>query len=99
MTEFRKPSSRFDCDAHTIAFEPKQGEYVYMSNEKNKGGRPPAHPGLRRVHVSLRLPQWIVQWIAEQPKTTAELVEAALLKTHKLRRSKPPHDLVKRGKP
>ena len=30
MTRGRKPSRRFDYDAHTIAFDPKQGEYVYM---------------------------------------------------------------------
>jgi hypothetical protein len=38
--------------------------------------------------VPLRLPEWLVQWMAEQAETPAELVEAALLKAHKLR---PPH--------
>jgi hypothetical protein len=56
-----------------------------MSADKNKGGRPPAPLGLRRVNVPLRLPEWLVQWMAEQPETPAELIEAALLKAHKLR--------------
>jgi len=52
--------------------------------DKSKGGRPPAPPGLRRVHVPLRLPEWLVQWMAEQESTPAELIEAALLARHKL---------------
>lgn len=35
--------------------------------------------------MPLRLPEWLVQWMAEQPETPAELIEAALLKAHKLR--------------
>ena len=50
--------------------------------DKSKGGRPPAPPGLRRVNVPLRLPEWLVQWMAEQAETPAELIEAALLKAH-----------------
>jgi hypothetical protein len=57
---------------------------------KSKGGRPPAPPGLRRVNVPLRLPEWLVQWMAEQPETPAELIEAALLKAHKLRAPRAP---------
>ena len=55
----------------------------------NKGGRPPAPPGLRRVNVPLRLPEWLVQWMAEQPETPAELIEAALLKARYARRVRP----------
>ena len=58
--------------------------------DKSKGGRPPAPPGLRRVNVPLRLPEWLVQWMAEQPETPAELIEAALLKAHKLRPPRAP---------
>jgi len=56
-----------------------------MSADKSKGGRPPAPHGLRRVNVPLRLPEWLVQWMAEQAETPAELIEAALLKAHKLK--------------
>jgi hypothetical protein len=73
-----------------IALEPRIGEYVYMNNDKSKGGRPPAPPGLRRVNVPLRLPEWLVRWMAEQPETPAELIEAALLKAHKLRPPRAP---------
>jgi hypothetical protein len=51
---------------------------------------PPVLPGLRRVNVPLRLPEWLVQWMAEQPETPAELIEAALLKAHKLRPPRAP---------
>ena len=56
--------------------------------EKNKGGRPPALPGLRREQVPVRLPAWLVQWLAHQVETPAALIEAALLKIHKLRAPK-----------
>lgn len=56
-----------------------------MSTDKSKGGRPPAPPSMRRVNVPLRLPEWLVQWMAEQPETPAKLIEAALLLAHKLR--------------
>ena len=40
--------------------------------------------------MPLRLPEWLVQWMAEQPETPAELIEAALLKAHKLRPPRAP---------
>ena len=61
-----------------------------MPAAKIKGGRPPAQPGLRRVNVPLRLPEWLVQWMAEQAETPADLIEAALLKAHKLRQPRAP---------
>ena len=63
--------------------------------DKSKGGRPPAPPGLLRVNVPLRLPEWLVQWMSEQAETPAELIEAALLKAHKLR---PPRALQRIAK-
>lgn len=59
-----------------------------MTDDKNKGGRPPAPPQLQRVNVPLRLPRWLVEWIDQQEGTRAELIEAALLKAHKLRQPK-----------
>ena len=61
-----------------------------MSTNKSKGGRPHAPPGLRRVNVPLRLPEWLAQWMAEQAETPAELIEAALLKANKLRPPRAP---------
>ena len=64
-------------------------------SDKSKGGRPPAPPGLRRVNVPLRLPEWLVQWMAAQAETPAELIESALLKAHKLRPHKAMAELQK----
>ena len=55
---------------------------------RNKGGRPPAPPALRRVNVPVRLPAWLVEWMAQQPETPATLIEDALLKAHKLKAPK-----------
>jgi hypothetical protein len=37
----------------------------------------------------VRLPAWLVEWMAQQPDTPAALIEAALLKSHKLRPPNP----------
>ena len=63
---------------------------VSSVSEKNKGGRPPAPPGLRRVNVPVRLPEWLAEWLAERRETPASLIEAALLKVHKLRAPREP---------
>ena len=63
---------------------------LHAMTDKSKGGRPPAPPGLLRVNVPLRLPEWLVQWMSEQAETPAELIEAALLKAHKLRPPRAP---------
>lgn len=54
-------------------------------SDKSKGGRPPAPPQMQRVNVPLRLPRWLVEWIDQQDGTRADVIEAALLKAHKLR--------------
>jgi DNA polymerase-3 subunit alpha len=46
--------------------------------------------GAETTPVPLRLPEWLVQWMAEQAETPAELIEAALLKAHKLRPPRAP---------
>ena len=61
----------------------------------SKGGRPPAPPGFRRVNVPVRLPEWMVEWMVRQwmedpEKTATALIEAALLKAHKLRLPRAP---------
>jgi hypothetical protein len=42
------------------------------------------------VNVPVRLPAWLVEWMAAQPDTPAALIEAALLKAHKLRPPRAP---------
>ena len=61
-----------------------------MTN-KSKGGRPPAPPGVRRVNVPLRLPEWQAQWLkSHDGVNSCEIIEAALLKVHKLRPPREP---------
>lgn len=48
-------------------------------------GRPFIAAHLQRVSVPLRLPRWLVKWIDAQEGTRADVIEAALLKAHKLR--------------
>lgn len=55
---------------------------------QRKGGRTPAEPHLRRVNVPVRLPAWLVEWIDAQAGTRADVIEAALLKAHKLKQPK-----------
>lgn len=62
-----------------------------MPGGKREGaGRPLAPEMLKKRMVSIRLPEWLIQWMDEQPKTNrAVLIEQALSKLHKL---KPPKD-------
>ena len=53
-------------------------------------GRKPTDPQVVRVPGPLRLPTWLVEWIDTQPGTRADLIEAALLKAHKLRPPRAP---------
>ena len=56
--------------------------------DKPKAGRPPAPPHLKRVDVPLRLPAWLVAWIDAQPGTRAGVIEAALMRAHKIKQPK-----------
>lgn len=51
-------------------------------------GAPKKPPALVKVPVSLKLPRWLLEWLADQDKSRAVLIEEALCKTHKL---KPPN--------
>lgn len=53
-------------------------------------GRKPTDPNLVRVAVPLRLPAWLVEWIDAQPSTRAQVIEAALLKAHRLKAPREP---------
>ena len=61
-----------------------------MTDKQRGGARAGAgrkvHPQhLKRIGVPLRLPAWLVQWIDTLPGTRAAVIEAALLKAHKLK--------------
>ena len=49
---------------------------------REKRVRQPLQPGERRIGVHVRLPEWLVQWMAEQPETTTQMVEAAVLRSY-----------------
>ena len=66
------------------------GEDKKRGGARDGAGRKPADPHLVRVAVPLRLPAWLVEWIDAQPGTRAELIEAALLKAHKLKAPRAP---------
>lgn len=62
-----------------------------MHGGKRQGaGRPPAPEELKKRMVSIRLPEWIIQWMDAQPDTNrAVLIEEALKKVHRIA---PPND-------
>ena len=61
-----------------------------MSGGKREGaGRPPAPPMLKKEHISVKLPKWLIEWMDGQPESRAVLIEDAICKRHKL---KPPDD-------
>ena len=52
-------------------------------------GRPPVAPHLTRAQVTIRLPQWMVDWMDEQASTDrTSLIEGAMLKRYKLKAPK-----------
>lgn len=53
-------------------------------------GRKPADPHLERVSVPLRLPRWLAEFVDAQDGTRADVIEAALLKAHKLKAPRAP---------
>ena len=58
--------------------------------KRQGAGRPPAPAELKKRMVSIRLPEWLIQWMDEQPKTNrAVLIEEALKKVHNI---EPPTD-------
>lgn len=57
------------------------------TTEPPKRGRKPTPAPLRREQCNFRLPQWLIEWVDAQPEGRGEVIEAALIKAHKL---KPP---------
>ena len=62
-----------------------------MSGGKRQGaGRPLVPAELKKRMVSIRLPEWLIQWMDEQPETNrAVLIENALKEIHGI---EPPTD-------
>ncbi len=60
-----------------------------MQGGKRKGaGRPPVDPQLKKVTNSIKIPQWLTDWLNEQEETKVELIEKALMKQYKLKSPK-----------
>lgn len=52
----------------------------------SRRGRPPLPPGEARGHLTIRLPQWIIDWLNAQDKPASHVIEQALRFTHHLHR-------------
>jgi hypothetical protein len=57
-----------------------------MQGGKRKGaGRPPAPKELKKRMISVRLPNWLLDWMNQQQKTNrAKLIENALKKMYNI---------------
>lgn len=55
-----------------------------MTRNPKGAGRKPAPPNLKKNMVSVKLPQWLIDWTKEQPESRAVLIEDALKKVHNL---------------
>jgi hypothetical protein len=64
-----------------------------MTGGKRKGaGRPTAPAELKKRLISIRLPEWLIKWMDDQPETNrAILIEEALQKIHSIN---PPRDNI-----
>ena len=58
-----------------------------MITIKKSVGQPPKAANLKKNPISLKMPQWLIDWTNEQTESRAILIEQALCKVHKL---KPP---------
>lgn len=58
-----------------------------MHGGKRQGaGRPTASAELKKRMISIRLPEWLLNWMDEQPDTNrALLIESALKNVHKIK--------------
>jgi len=56
-----------------------------VSGGKREGaGRKRMHPMLKKEPINLKLPRWLLDWLGEQPKSRAVLIEDALKAHHKI---------------
>lgn len=54
-----------------------------MSGGKRSGaGRKPASPAMKKVPISLKLPQWLIDRMGEESESRAVLIETALRRVH-----------------
>lgn len=53
-----------------------------MTTEKRKVGQPPKASNMKKNPISLKLPQWLLEWMDQQPISRAKLIEEALIEKH-----------------
>jgi len=58
-----------------------------VGGKREGAGRKPAAPHLKKMPISVALPQWLLDWMDTRPESRAVLIEEALRKRHKI---KPP---------
>ncbi len=56
-----------------------------MHGGKREGsGRKPLPPLMKKTPRTVKLPEWLWQWIDSQPGNRPELIEAAIREKHKI---------------
>ena len=60
-----------------------------LVGKREGAGRKPSPPNLKKNMVSVKLPQWLIDWTAEQEESRAVLIEDALKNVHKLKEPDP----------
>ncbi len=56
--------------------------------DKRPVGRPKKAPELKKKMVSVRLPQWMLDWMNEHYLSNTYLIESAIKKTYKIKPEK-----------
>lgn len=62
-----------------------------MRGGKRRGaGRPPIDPALKKIPINVKLPRWLIAWIADRPQSRAVQIETAFRRAHKIKPPKIP---------
>jgi len=51
---------------------------------RSGSGRKPADPMLKKNPISIKLPQWLIEWLDAQPASRAVTIEQALCKSFEI---------------
>ena len=82
----RRKSTTPPCAVSPVEGKPGRG------GARPGAGRPPADPVLKKIQIGVKLPQWLVDWLARESEATgtprAQIIERAILRQHKLREPK-----------
>lgn len=52
--------------------------------KRQNAGRHPTAPHLKKMPVLIKLPKWMLDWMATREENRAELIEHALMTVHKI---------------